>query len=362
MHAADMLLQALVIFALLTYHCCSTAEEFSLLGPKGEIPDIKADRDEDMKSPSENPSYLPNQLYQFLGKVNQTFNGSEFVPFDPISGPLLKSRRIGLAFQPEQCLSFRRLPEYSTPTRNVFSVESGDNLNITCMTIQPHRWRSNAPLFEGNVELKNLTQTYSSLSEIHGLQFQSDIDYSRFRFYDTLMLTNLSHLHVGEYACSSFGSIKLTERLFLFVKDQDHPVSSPRKQGATHLLNATLGSDTVIPCLPAHPQFDVSLYKENTLLGDKYDFHPLKGFIIPNVTSLSLAGDYQCRFTSYHRFEQIRSFRLKVAEKTLLREVSRDNETPKTSSAFLCQDRLSYLLLSLGASIINVGVHILQIK
>lgn len=173
------------------------------------------------------------------------------------------------------------------------------------------------------------------------------------------MLTNLSHLHVGEYACSSFRSIKLTERVFLFVKDQDHPVSSPRMRGKTHLVKATLGSDTVIPCLPAHPQFNVSLYKKNTFLGGKYEFHPLKGFIIPNVTELSLAGDYQCRFTSYHYFEQIRSFRLQVEEKTVLHDVIREYEIPKPSRAFRCQNRVSQLVLSVGALIINLAVYFL---
>ena len=66
-----------------------------------------------------------------------------------------------------------------------------------------------------------------------------DVDYSRFRFRSTLHLTNLSNADAGLYTCKviSRRHRDLSEKVFLFVRDLDHPaamlVSVARQQAAT---------------------------------------------------------------------------------------------------------------------------------
>lgn len=64
---------------------------------------------------------------------------------------------LALAVQPFACKSFERLARLSTPEINVYSVEGGDSLNLTCMSKKPHKWVTEAPIFnKGHPEMNVL--------------------------------------------------------------------------------------------------------------------------------------------------------------------------------------------------------------
>ena len=64
---------------------------------------------------------------------------------------------VALAVQPFACKSFERLERLSTPEVNVYSVEGGDSLNLTCMSKKAHKWVTEAPIFnKGHPEMNVL--------------------------------------------------------------------------------------------------------------------------------------------------------------------------------------------------------------
>ena len=101
--------------------------------------------------------------------------------------------------------------------------------------------------------------------------------------------------------------IPIQERLYLFVHDQDHPAAAPRDRSNVPAVYSYIGMSAVIPCKPAHPEFQVRLRKDSLELYDgAFDHIPHLGFVVPNITDTNLAGKFECLFTSNHYFEQSR--------------------------------------------------------
>ena len=68
--------------------------------------------------------------------------------------------------------------------------------------------------------------TFGSVEELPHLNLEADTAYSHFRRISTLVLANVSAGHVGEYRCQVKRANK-SKKVFLFVKDHDHPDSIP---------------------------------------------------------------------------------------------------------------------------------------
>lgn len=67
----------------------------------------------------------------------------------------LKKRRIVMTVQPTECQGFLKMDNFSSsspPPFSHYSIESGQGLNLTCMTRGPHRWHSTASLFQWEME------------------------------------------------------------------------------------------------------------------------------------------------------------------------------------------------------------------
>ena len=62
--------------------------------------------------------------------------------------------------------------------------------------------------------------------------------------------------------------IPIQERLYLFVHDQDHPAAAPRDRSDVLAVYSYIGMSAVIPCKPAHPEFQVRLRKDSLELYD----------------------------------------------------------------------------------------------
>ena len=154
------------------------------------------------------------------------------------------------------------------------------------------------------------------MSEMTHLMPLPDVDYSRFRFRSTLHLSNLSHADAGLYTCKviSRRHADLAERVFLFVRDLEHPAAAPAEpaqsengsEPATVALELSPQRSSYIPCRPAHPEFYVQLLREGVDVSRRFEYRPDVGFGVASGGGLvpaDVSGDYECLFSSLHVFE-----------------------------------------------------------
>ena len=159
---------------------------------------------------------------------------------------------------------------------------------------------------------------------------RADLDYKYFKEFSALHLYNLTSDHVGRYTCYTKKRKRKRIRrqqqfFFLFVYDSDNPAAFPPTPDVLS-VSGFIGESAILPCIPAHPSFDVSLRRKSIPMPEEeYTFEPHKGFELPNVTGEEMGGDYDCLFSSLHAFEQKRTVHLFV-EKPFPKKVDLDEE------------------------------------